>query len=164
VLECIPYMILSVTVTLVVVFFYGLLTATDPPQSMYECVMDFHERFDCYIGEDGPAIPPASVVRLRRSLIEEEFIELMKAMEDGDLVAIADAGADLHYVVSGAMIVYGIPEDEVFDEVHRSNMDKAEPDGTVHRREDGKILKAERWTHQTSSASSERQVTKDELS
>lgn len=114
-------------------------------KSMIERVREFHERFDCYIGKS-LSIPPPSVVALRKSLIEEEFIELMNAMKDGDLVAIADADADLHYVLSGTMLAYGIPEDAVFAEVHRSNMDKAEPDGTVHKREDGKILKAARWT------------------
>lgn len=105
----------------------------------------FHKRFDCYTAET-LSIPPPSIVALRIALIREEFAELMEAMEKGDLLAIADADADLHYVLSGTMLAYGIPEDEVFTEVQRSNMDKAEPDGTVHRRDDGKILKALRWT------------------
>lgn len=59
-----------------------------------------------------------------------------------DIVGIADAIADLLYVVFGAAVTYGIDAQAVFDEVHRSNMTKVWEDGTVHRREeDGKILK-----------------------
>lgn len=114
-------------------------------KSMLQMVREFHKRFECYI-QYVPSIPRPEVIKLRADLITEEYNELMTAMAENDMAGIADAIADLHYVLSGTSLVYGIPEDEVFTEVHRSNMAKAEPDGTVHRRADGKILKAKGWT------------------
>lgn len=75
---------------------------------------------------------PASPVQLtperwelRTDLIAEECKELDEAYEAGDLVAFADACADLVYVVIGTAVEAGIPFDKVFEEVHRSNMAKA---------------------------------------
>lgn len=113
--------------------------------TMIERVGEFSRLFGAYIAEV-PGIPPDDVSALRASLITEEYNELIKAMGEEDVVAVSDAIADLHYVLSGTALAYGIPEDEVFAEVHRSNMDKAEKDGTVLRRLDGKILKASHWT------------------
>ena len=84
---------------------------------------------------------------LRLNLIDEEVSELEEALGLGgqehppapDLVAIADALADLAYVTIGAALEWGIPLDRVFSEVHRSNMTKTP--GPV--RGDGKILKGE---------------------
>jgi predicted HAD superfamily Cof-like phosphohydrolase len=108
-------------------------------------VLEFHCTFDVPILA-APGIPDAVTKELRKKLITEECTELIKALDDDDLIAIADGIADLHYVVSGTALSYGIPEDAVFDEVHRSNMSKADPDGTVHKREDGKILKSIHYT------------------
>lgn len=76
--------------------------------------------------------------KLRYELIHEELQELQHAQAKQDIVGIADAIADLLYVVYGAAVAYGIPAQQVFDEVHRSNMSKF-IDG--HRREDGKWVK-----------------------
>ena len=70
--------------------------------------------------------------------VEEELEELWDSLTSGKLEYTADAIADLIYVLIGTALRYGIPLDEVFAEVHRSNMTK---DGT--RRDDGKILKGE---------------------
>jgi len=79
---------------------------------------------------------------LRSNLILEEAREFQAASDELDLVEIADAIADLLYVVYGAAVTYGLDAQVLFDEVHRSNMTKIWPDGTIHRREsDGKILK-----------------------
>ena len=59
---------------------------------------------------------------------------------------VADALADLVYVIYGAALEYGIPLDRVFAEVHRSNMAKLGADGRPILREDGKILKPDGWT------------------
>lgn len=115
------------------------------PKTMFQKVKEFHTTFNCHI-EETPTIPPYNVVLLRMALIKEEYTELMEAMNKGDIVAIDDAICDLHYVVSGTAVSYGIPEDESFDEVHRSNMSKANEDGTVTYREDGKVLKSKRFT------------------
>ena len=60
----------------------------------------------------------------RVKLIREEFEEYKSAWVKGDLVAMADALADLKYVVIGTEVAHGFPGQEIFDEVHRSNMTK----------------------------------------
>jgi len=83
-----------------------------------------------------------ALCKLREALIREEFEEeLVPAMKDGNIVEIADALSDILYVTYGAAVAFGIPIDECFAEVHRSNMSKTGPDGKALRREDGKILK-----------------------
>ena len=82
---------------------------------------------------------------MRRRLIREEFNEYLEAEDTNDIVGIADALADLCYVIYGAAHCYNIPLDKVYAEVHRSNMQKVGKDGKVTKREDGKILKPEGW-------------------
>lgn len=84
---------------------------------------------------------PAEVKALRCALIEEEAEEFRDAVEAGDLVGVADAIADLLYVVYGAARTFGIPVREVFAEVHRSNMAKLNDDGEPIVRSDGKVMK-----------------------
>lgn len=92
-----------------------------------------------------PTFPDDITRQLRIDLIREEFIdELIPAMEEENMVEIADALADILYVVYGTAIAYGIPIDEVFDEVHSSNLSKFE-NGSPVRREDGKILKGKNY-------------------
>ena len=124
--------------------------------TMYSDVYNFHEVMGLEINDkpiDMKELHPrgsassSPLWRLRMSLVREEFEEFFQAMMEGkDLVEIADAIMDLHYVLSGTSVSFGIPEDECFAEVHRSNMSKANEDGSVIRREDGKILKSERFT------------------
>lgn len=95
---------------------------------------------------DIPMIPNRDTILLRVDLITEEFVkELIPAMLDGDLVKVADALADLKYVIDGTAVSFGIDLDPVFQEVHRSNMTKLiqGSDGALKplRRSDGKILK-----------------------
>ena len=74
-------------------------------------------------------------------MYQEEFSELCQAIEDRDMVQIADALTDLLYVIYGAGHSFGIDLDECFDEVHRSNMSKLGEDGRPIYREDGKGTK-----------------------
>jgi NTP pyrophosphatase (non-canonical NTP hydrolase) len=60
------------------------------------------------------------------ALIEEEVAEFRAAVEASDLVEIADAVADLIWVVLEAGVTFGIPIEEVFAEVRRSNLTKIE--------------------------------------
>jgi predicted HAD superfamily Cof-like phosphohydrolase len=106
-------------------------------------VHDFHQRFGLPCS-DRPAWPGEAVHRLRVLLIEEELAELRNAGEARNLVAIADALADLLYVVYGAGVTYGIDLEPIFREIHRSNMSKGDPE--VVRRPDGKILKGDRYS------------------
>ena len=81
------------------------------------------------------------VSRLRVELIEEELQELRKALEDNDVIEVADALTDLLYVVYGSGHAFGIDLDQCFEEVHSSNMSKLGEDGQPIFREDGKVLK-----------------------
>lgn len=76
--------------------------------------------------------------------ILEELEELMDVIVEDDLVEIADALADLDYVVAGTSHFYELPHDEVVAEVHRSNMEKER--GTTEKRDSGlDIRKPEGW-------------------
>jgi predicted HAD superfamily Cof-like phosphohydrolase len=89
-------------------------------------VSEFHKTFDAPILES-PQIPSDERCQLRVSLLQEELNELKQAIDDNDIVEIADALCDLQYVLSGAILEFGLGEkfDELFDEVQRSNMSKA---------------------------------------
>lgn len=83
---------------------------------------------------------------LYMELITEEFQELIQAFLDKDIVEIADACADLKWVIEGLEHTLNIPQQEVWDEVARSNLQKISPDGKVLKRVDGKVQKPEGWT------------------
>ena len=89
-------------------------------------VAEFHRTFNAPILET-PQIPSKERCELRFSLLQEELNELKKAINDNDLVEIADALCDLQYVLSGAVLEFGLGEKfvELFNEVQRSNMSKA---------------------------------------
>ena len=82
-----------------------------------------------------------SVSELRYNLIDEELKELRQALDEKNLVEVADALTDLLYVVYGAGHSFGINLDKCFEEVHNSNMSKLGEDGRPIYREDGKVLK-----------------------
>jgi len=106
----------------------------------FELVEDFMEA----MGQDVnavPTFPEDDIQRLRLDLIEEELDELHYAIDNKDMVEIADALGDLLYVVYGAGHAFGIDLDECFKEIHASNMSKLGPDGKPIKREDGKVLK-----------------------
>jgi len=89
-------------------------------------VAEFHHTFKHPVIEK-PEIPSKERCELRIALIAEELKELQQAVDDNNLVEVADALCDLQYVLSGAVLEFGLGEKfkELFDEVHRSNMSKA---------------------------------------
>lgn len=89
-------------------------------------VADFHRTFNHPI-LDEPQIPSEDRCKLRISLIAEELRELEEAIEAQDLVEVADALCDIQYVLSGAVLEFGLGEKfrTLFEEVQRSNMSKA---------------------------------------
>ncbi|PFG43015.1 putative HAD superfamily Cof-like phosphohydrolase [Isoptericola jiangsuensis] len=132
-----------------------------------ELVREFHEAFDVPVSTGPPDLTlPDDRLRMRYRLVAEEFAELTGAIlgpaarsvveraveevvagptDGADLVATADATVDLRYVLHGLELECGIPGDEVFTEVHASNLAKLGPDGTAVRRADGKVLKPAGW-------------------
>lgn len=101
---------------------------TDPQQM----VAEFHRHVGAAIRTRPTVDVPAAEMRVR--FVEEEARELREAVVAGDVVAVADALADLAYVVYGGALHFGIPLADVLAEVHRSNMTKT-PAG------DGKAIK-----------------------
>jgi predicted HAD superfamily Cof-like phosphohydrolase len=89
-------------------------------------VAEFHQTFQHPI-ENHPIIPSRERCDLRVSLIREELNELEEAIEKKSIVEVADALCDIQYVLSGAVLEFGLGEkfSDLFDEVHRSNMSKA---------------------------------------
>lgn len=89
-------------------------------------VAEFHKTFKHPILSN-PEIPSEARCELRVSLIAEELKELEEAIKDKNLVEIADALCDIQYVLSGAVLEFGLGEKfvDLFEEVQRSNMSKA---------------------------------------
>lgn len=88
-------------------------------------VAEFHKTFKHPI-LPSPQIPSEDRCKLRVALIAEELKELEEAIKDKDLVEVADALCDIQYVLSGAILEFGLGEKfkDLFDEVQRSNMSK----------------------------------------
>lgn len=86
----------------------------------------FHRTFNAPILET-PQIPSKQRCELRVNLLQEELNELKEAIESGNVVEVADALADLQYVLSGAVLEFGLGDKfvQLFNEVQRSNMSKA---------------------------------------
>ena len=111
----------------------------------FELVGDFMESMeqDVFLA---PEFPEEHTQRLRINLIEEELDELQLAVDNQDMVEVADALTDLLYVVYGAGHAFGIDLDECFHEVHRSNLSKLGTDFKPIKREDGKVLKPDTYS------------------
>lgn len=89
-------------------------------------VAAFHQTFKHPILPE-PQIPDAKRCNLRVSLIAEELKELEEGIKNQDIVEVADALCDIQYVLSGAILEFGLADKfkALFDEVQRSNMSKA---------------------------------------
>ena len=83
----------------------------------------------------------AKINELRISLINEELEELKKAIEDNDILEVADALTDILYFAYGAGHAFGINLDKCFNEVQESNMSKLGSDGKPIYNESGKVMK-----------------------
>tara|TARA_B100000963_G_C22639047_1_gene679323 strand:- start:6367 stop:6864 length:498 start_codon:yes stop_codon:yes gene_type:complete len=89
-------------------------------------VAAFHNLFGAPV-LDTPQIPSEDRCLLRVNLLQEELNELKEAIETNNLIEVADALADIQYVLSGAILEFGLGDKfkALFDEVQRSNMSKA---------------------------------------
>ncbi|MBX2971363.1 MAG: nucleoside triphosphate pyrophosphohydrolase family protein [Cyclobacteriaceae bacterium] len=97
----------------------------DQPDAL-NLVADFHRTFKHPILSE-PQIPSEDRCKLRVALIDEELKELEVAILEKDIVGVADALCDIQYVLSGAILEFGLGEKfkALFEEVQRSNMSKA---------------------------------------
>ncbi|MDQ3015213.1 MAG: nucleoside triphosphate pyrophosphohydrolase family protein [Bacteroidota bacterium] len=100
-----------------------------PEPSPLNDVADFHRTFNMPV-LDTPTVPHPDRSALRINLLQEELDELKEAIEQDSISGIADALCDLQYVLSGAILEFGIAPKfkSLFEEVQRSNMSKVCPD------------------------------------
>ena len=92
-----------------------------------------------------PSFSTDKINKLRIDLIKEELNELTEAMNNKDLLAVADALTDILYVTYGAGHAFGINLDKCFDEVQKSNMSKLDKDGKPIYNEHGKVMKGPKY-------------------
>ena len=88
-----------------------------------------------------PSFSSDKINKLRIDLIKEELDELQEAMDNNDLLEVADALTDILYVTYGAGHAFGINLDKCFDEVQNSNMSKLGKNGEPIFNESGKVMK-----------------------
>ena len=92
-----------------------------------------------------PSFSSDKINTLRYDLIKEELEELKIAMENKDLLEVADALTDILYVTYGAGHAFGIDLDKCFEEVQNSNMSKLSEDGKPIYNEYGKVMKGPKY-------------------
>jgi predicted HAD superfamily Cof-like phosphohydrolase len=110
-------------------------------------VKQFHKVFKLEYHEKPIVEIDEKIVALRHRLMQEENEEYLEACKSKDLSLIADALGDELYILFGTIIAHGLQYkiEEVFDEIHRSNMSKLDNEGNPIYREDGKILKSNNY-------------------
>ena len=91
--------------------------------------------------KDEPSLSSDKINKLRIDLIKEELEELIEAMNNKDLLEVADALTDILYVTYGAGQAFGIDLDKCFEEVQNSNMSKLGDNGKPIYNESGKVMK-----------------------
>lgn len=84
---------------------------------------------------------------LRYNLMQEENKEYLEACKNENLVEIADALGDMLYVLLGTIERHGMSDiiEDVFGEIHQSNLSKFDENGNPIFREDGKLLKSNKY-------------------
>ena len=108
--------------------------------SNFEKVKTFMTTYGQEVKESA-SFPDENIVKLRLQLIKEELEELEQALNDKNLLEVADALTDILYVTYGAGHSFGINLDVFFHEVQRSNMSKLDEDGKPIFNEYGKVMK-----------------------
>lgn len=110
-------------------------------------VSEFHEKFLEKNKNEKPQFISKKDAALRYNLMKEENEEYLDACANDDIVEIADALGDQLYILCGTILCHGLQHkiEEVFAEIHRSNMSKLDLDGNPIFRDDGKILKGIRF-------------------
>ena len=108
--------------------------------SNFEKVKTFMTTYGQEVKESA-SFPDKNIIKLRLKLIKEELEELEQALNDKNLLEVADALTDILYVTYGAGHSFGINLDSCFEEVQRSNMSKLDKDGKPIYNEYGKVMK-----------------------
>ena len=112
-------------------------------QKQLHAVKEFHTAFAIGHSEHPRADLGETKKMLRFNLMKEENEEYLEAVQNNDLIEIADALGDMLYILCGKIIEHGLQHkiEEIFDEIQRSNISKLGEDGNPIYREDGKVMK-----------------------
>ena len=118
-------------------------------RTMQDAVTEFQKAFgrptDLKFSDIEMSSDVANTFGLRQALIEEEFYELTKAMNEKNEQEIKKESADLLYVLAGLFVDFGWDMQVIFNRIHESNMSKLDENGKPVYREDGKIMKSNRY-------------------
>jgi predicted HAD superfamily Cof-like phosphohydrolase len=112
-------------------------------QKQLNAVKEFHTAFGLGVSQEMKACLGEQKNTLRFNLMKEENEEYWEAVQNNDLVEIADALGDMLYILCGTILEHGLQHkiEAVFDEIQRSNMSKLDEEGKPIYREDGKVMK-----------------------
>lgn len=118
-----------------------------PLIDVIDAVGEFHTAFGLPVRHEPVAELTEKEFMLRFNLMKEENEEYLEAAKRGDLVEIADALGDMLYILCGTLNAHGMQHviSDVFFEIHRSNMSKLDENGKPIYREDGKVMKSDRY-------------------
>ena len=108
-----------------------------------DAVQEFHEAFKINVNQEPTLDLSDQIKELRFNLMKEENEEYLEAVQNNDLVKVADALGDMLYILCGTILTHGMQHKitEVFEEIQRSNMSKLGENGNPIFREDGKVMK-----------------------
>jgi len=112
-------------------------------QKQLDAVKLFHTTYGLGVSNEMKADLGEQKNNLRFELMKEENEEYLEAVQNNDIVEIADALGDMLYILCGTILEHGLQHkiESVFDEIQRSNMSKLGEDGKPIYREDGKVMK-----------------------
>ncbi|MEC7286229.1 MAG: nucleoside triphosphate pyrophosphohydrolase family protein [Bacteroidota bacterium] len=112
-------------------------------QNQLKSVKKFHQAFGVKISNKPTLELSKDILKLRHSLMKEENNEYLKAVEEKNLIEVADALGDMLYILCGTILTHGFQNliEDIFDEIQSSNMSKLGDDGKPIYRNDGKVLK-----------------------
>lgn len=115
-------------------------------QEQLKKVATFHRVFKQTDGTE-PQLLPENDFLLRHKLMAEENEEYLEACQQDDMVEIADALGDQLYILCGTILKHGMQNiiEDVFNEIQESNMSKLDENGEPLFREDGKIMKSNKY-------------------
>ena len=112
--------------------------------SNFKKVKTFMETFGQEV-KNKPSFSSEKINNLRYDLIKEELDEFKEALDNKDLLEVADALTDILYVTNGAGHAFGVDLDKCFEEVQQSNMSKLDEKGKPIYNEVGKVMKGPKY-------------------
>ena len=127
-------------------FVYSFMLYSVKSNSMkkqLKAVSIFHKTYNLAVRNKPTVNFSSNQSLLRYKLMREENEEYLEAAQNKDIEEVADALGDMLYILCGTILDHGLQYkiEEVFDEIHQSNMSKLDRDGKPIYREDGKVLK-----------------------